>query len=70
MALSPAAMLELLKRNHDVDYAKIGLDNDGDAFLRVEINARSLDAEEFGKIIKQVTAGTDAVYSRIKPFLR
>ena len=68
--LTPAVLQELLKCNHDVDYAKIGLDNDGDAFLRVEINSRILDAEEFRKIMKQVTAGTDLVYSRIKPFLR
>jgi hypothetical protein len=68
--LTPAALQELLKCNHDFDYVKIGLDNDGDAFVRIEINSRILDAEEFGKIMKQVTAATDAVYSRIKPFLK
>ena len=67
---TPAVLQELLKCNHDMDYVKIGLDSDGDAFARIEINSRFLDAEEFRKIMKQVTAATDAVYSRIKPFLR
>jgi hypothetical protein len=67
--LTPAVLQELLKCNHDVDYAKIELDNDGDAFVRVEIGSRILDAQEFKKIMEQVTAATDAVYSRIKPFL-
>ena len=67
--LTPAVLVELLKCNHDVDYAKIGLDSDGDAFVRVEIGSRILDAQEFKKIMEQVTAATDAVYKRIKPFL-
>jgi hypothetical protein len=67
--LTPAVLQELLKCNHDVDYAKIGLDSDGDAFVRIEISSRILDAQEFKKIMDQVTAATDAVYSRIKPFL-
>ena len=67
--LTPAVLQELLKCNHDLDYVKIGLDTDGDAFVRIEISSRILDAQEFKKIVDQVTAATDAVYTRIKPFL-
>ena len=60
----------LLHANHDMDYVKIGLDGDGDAFVRVEIGARILDAVEFKKIMDQVTAATDALYTRIKSYLK
>ena len=70
MPATAAFYQTLLRSNHDMDYVKIGLDSDGDAFCRVEINSRILDAVEFQKIIDQVTAATDALYTRIKPYLK
>ena len=67
--LTPAVLQELLRCNHDIDYVKVGLDSDGDAFARIEVRAQTLEAKEFKKDMDQVTAATDAVYSRIKPYL-
>jgi hypothetical protein len=68
--LTPAVLQTLLRSNHDMDFVKVGLDGDGDAFVRIEISSRLLDAQEFKKIMDQVTAATDAVYTRIKPYLK
>jgi hypothetical protein len=67
--LTPAILQELLRCNHDIDYVKVGLDGDGDAFARMEMRAQTLEAQEFKRAIDQVTAATDAVYSRVKPYL-
>jgi hypothetical protein len=67
--LTPVVLKELLRCNHDIDYVKVGLDGDGDAFARIEVRAQTLEAKEFKKDMDQVTAATDAVYSRIKPYL-
>jgi hypothetical protein len=66
---TPAVLQELLRCNHDIDYVKVGLDGDGDAFARIEVRAQTLEAKEFKQDMDQVTAATDAVYSRIKPYL-
>ena len=34
---TPNFMLLLLKANHDFDYVKVGIDGDGDAFVRADI---------------------------------
>jgi Putative bacterial sensory transduction regulator len=68
--LTPPVLQTLLRSNHDMDFVKVGLDGDGDAFVRIEISSRLLDAQEFKKIMDQVTAATDAVYTRIKPYLK
>jgi hypothetical protein len=70
MPMTPAFLQTLLRSNHDMDFVKIGLDNDGDAFVRTEISARILDAREFKKMIDQATAATDALYTRIKSYLK
>ena len=70
LPLNPALFQTMLRSNHDMDFVKIGLDGDGDAFVRIEISGRILDAVEFKKIIDQVVAATDAEYLRIKPYLK
>jgi hypothetical protein len=49
MPMTPAFLQTLLRSNHDMDFVKVGLDGDGDAFD---------------------PAATDAVYTRIKPYLK
>ena len=70
MPAAPEFYQTLLRSNHDMDYVKVGLDGDGDAFARAEINARFLDAAELKMLINQTTAATDEVYTRIKQFLK
>src|SRR5262245_534482 len=40
---TPQMMDALLTANHDYDYTKIGLDKDGDLFVRVDMPLRSVD---------------------------
>lgn len=62
-------MTLLLKANHDFDYVKVGIDNDGDVFVRADI-PDSTDAGYFKSIVDQVAAATDQLYGRMKPLLR
>jgi hypothetical protein len=62
-------MTLLLKANHDFDYVKVGIDNDGDVFVRADI-PDSADGGYFKGIVEQVAASTDQLYGRIKPLLR
>ncbi len=68
--LTPEAMEKLLKFNHRVDRVKIGLDDDGDTFVRVDLSLRVLDAQEFKLNVEQVAAGADEVFAGIQTFLK
>lgn len=67
--LTPELMQKLLKMNSDLDRVKIGIDGDGDGFVRIDLSLRVLDAEEFKMNIEQVAAAADEVYAAMKPFL-
>jgi len=62
-------MMVLLKANHDFDYVKIGIDGDGDVFVRADI-PDGVDGGYFKSIVEQVAAATDQLYGRIKPLLK
>jgi hypothetical protein len=62
-------MLLLLKANHDFDYVKIGIDGDGDVFVRADL-PDSADGGYFKSIVEQVAAATDQLYGRMKPLLK
>jgi hypothetical protein len=62
-------MALLLKANLDFDYVKIGIDGDGDVFVRADI-PDGADNAYFKSIVEQVAAATDQLYGRIKPLLR
>lgn len=60
---------KMLAMNHEYDRVKIGTDDDGDAFVRVDASIRVLDATEMKEDIHQVAASADEVYATIKPYL-
>jgi hypothetical protein len=62
-------MTLLLKANHDFDYVKVGIDNDGDVFVRADI-PDGVEGGYFKSIVDQVAAATDQLYGRMKPLLR
>jgi len=66
---TPNFLSLLLKANHDFDFVKVGIDNDGDVFVRADIPG-SADGGYFKSIVEQVAAATDQLYGRIKPLLR
>src|SRR5262249_17119942 len=62
---TPQMMNALLTANHDYDYTKIGLDKDGDMFVRIDMPLRSVDAAELKSIIDQVANASDEVYAKV-----
>jgi hypothetical protein len=62
-------MLLLLKANHDFDYVKVGIDGDGDVFVRADL-PDGADGGYFKSIVEQVAAATDQLYGRMKPLLK
>ena len=62
-------MTLLLKANHDFDYVKVGIDGEGDVFVRADI-PDGVDGAYFKSIVEQVAAATDQLYGRMKPLLR
>jgi putative sensory transduction regulator len=69
LRVTPELMQRMLKLNGDLDRVKIGIDKDGDAFVRIDLSVRILDSQELKGNIKQVAAATDEVFTAIKPFI-
>ncbi len=59
---------KMLSLNNDLDQVKIGIDNDGDAFVRTDISIRILDKEALKAVIEQVGASAEETYKAIKPY--
>jgi hypothetical protein len=55
----------LASANHEYDYAKIGLDRDGDLFVRIDTPSRLIDAKELKSVIDQVANASDEVFAKI-----
>jgi hypothetical protein len=47
----------------------VGLDSDGDIFVRCDASVRTLDAQSFKAMIDQVAAAANEVYEGVGPFL-
>jgi hypothetical protein len=62
-------MTILLQANHEFDYVKVGIDDDGDLFVREDLPPDTGPAR-FRNAIEQLAAATDVLYGRIKPLLR
>jgi len=67
---TPQMMDRLLTANHDYDYTKIGLDKDGDMFVRVDMPLRVVDGPELKAIIDQVANASDEVYVKVAQWIK
>jgi Putative bacterial sensory transduction regulator len=67
---TPQMMEALLTANHDYDYTKIGLDKDGDMFVRIDMPLRSIDATELKSTIDQVANASDEVYAKVARWIK
>src|SRR5215471_3935249 len=67
---TPQLMDALLTANHDYDYTKIGLDKDGDMFVRVDMPLRTVDATELKSIIDQVANASDEIYVKVATWIK
>lgn len=66
---SPELMAKLLQLNDDYDRIKVGIDKEGDMFVRVDLTLRVTDSQEFKLNVEQVSAATDEIATMIKPYL-
>ena len=62
---TPQMMDALLAANHDYDYTKIGLDKDGDMFVRIDMPLRTVDSAELKQIVDQVANASDEIYVKV-----
>jgi hypothetical protein len=67
---TPQLMDKMLTANHDYDYTKIGLDKDGDMFVRIDMPLRTVDATELKSIIDQVANASDEVYVKVASWIK
>jgi Putative bacterial sensory transduction regulator len=66
LKLTPDVIQRLLRLNGDLDRVKIGIDKEGDLFVRTDLSIRVLDVREMKENIEQVAAATDVVYAAVK----
>jgi hypothetical protein len=69
LKMSQDLLFKILKLAHDIDFIKLGFDNDDDLFVRSERKVRMMDFEEFKACYGEVTNAADHLYTQIKPFL-
>jgi len=69
MKETPELWQQLLRMNDQFDRVKVGIDGDGDAFVRVDLSLRILDPEEMKANLEQVAAATDEILAAIQPHL-
>ena len=67
---TPQLMEALLAANHEYDYAKIGLDKDGDLFVRIDSPVRVTDAALLKSIIEQVANASGEIFTKNASFLK
>ena len=60
--LSSATLAKLLRLNNELEYVKVGIDNDGDLFLRAEFRKTSLDSAALKDAFDRVKGGSQKVY--------
>src|SRR5260370_13435402 len=65
--LTTELLKTMLNCNHRFDRVKVGMDEDGDAFVRTDTSSRVLDDVEFKAIVEQVGAAANEPYGLIKP---
>jgi hypothetical protein len=63
------SMFKLLHLAHNMDYIKVGIDDDGDLFVRSEVRTRAMNSTEFKDTVERVFSAADRAYTEIKPFL-
>ena len=66
VSLTPDVMKRLLEVNDEVDWAKIGLNKEGDLFVRIDLSIRSIDKQELLDCLVQTATVTDLVAGIVK----
>ena len=69
LKLTPEFMLAALRMNHSMDRVKIGIDDDGDFFVRTDSSIRVVDVTELKAQVEQVAAAANEVYEKTSSFM-
>ena len=67
---SPRMVDVLLAANHEYDYVKVGLDKDGDLFVRIDDWIPTLNARRLKDTINQVANASDEIYGKVADSIR
>ncbi|HVS82498.1 MAG TPA: hypothetical protein VHE60_12275 [Pyrinomonadaceae bacterium] len=70
MRMTGDLTFKLLRLAHSTDYVKVGLDNDEDLFVRIEVRLRLFDLQSLKDMIEDVSTASDKAYLGVKPFLK
>jgi hypothetical protein len=60
----------LLSANHEYDYVKVGLDKDGDMFVRIDDWIPTVNARHLKETINQVANASEEVYVKVADSIR
>jgi hypothetical protein len=66
LKLTSGLLLKLMRLNDELEYVKVGIDDDGDLFVRAELHMASVTAEEFSAAVKKVLEGSTKAYAMLK----
>ncbi|ABF39259.1 hypothetical protein Acid345_0254 [Candidatus Koribacter versatilis Ellin345] len=63
--LSSDLLDKLMHFNDDLTFVKVGIDRKGDLFIREELRADTVTAEQFKDSVKRIIAGSNKVYATL-----
>jgi hypothetical protein len=69
LRMTPEFVQLLLSFNNTLDRVKVGIDNDGDLFVRTETTIRIMDVQELKVQVEQVALSADKVYEKSSAFI-
>ena len=64
--LTADLLVKLMQLNNELEYAKVGIDSDGDLFVRAELHTASLTADEFSETVKKVVEASTRIYGMLE----
>lgn len=67
---TPQLMQILLRANSTFDYVKIGFDQDGDVFVRLDAPARGTDSRQLKTDLEQLMSASDELAGQIAKFVK
>jgi hypothetical protein len=62
-------LMKLLNLNDEYDTVKVGIDDKGIVFVRIDLTVRTLDKQQLIDSIDQIAAAVDQVFTEIRPHL-
>jgi hypothetical protein len=64
--LTADLLQKLMKMNNSLDYVKVGIDDDGDLFVRSELHMESVTGDEFSAVVKKVVEASTKISDILK----